>query len=111
MMPDDSSSWVMKFGLLGVEPSKNFGLWAATWMNSRVSIAYSQTFEMRALLPGSSSMRMRPRRSMVTLSSILWPSSPRSRISIVPPRSGSSMSSKRRRQSRQLLASLAVVTK
>jgi hypothetical protein len=45
----------MKVVLLGDEPSKYFGLWAATWMNSRVSIAYSQILEMRLLLPGSSS--------------------------------------------------------
>src|SRR5258706_14714864 len=35
MMPDDSSSTVIKSGLLGVESSKNFGLWAATWINWR----------------------------------------------------------------------------
>ena len=35
-------------------------------------MAYSQTLETRGLLPGSSSMRMRPRRSIVTLSSIRW---------------------------------------
>jgi hypothetical protein len=38
MIPDDSSSCVMKAGLLGTDGSKKRGLCSATWMNSPVSI-------------------------------------------------------------------------
>jgi hypothetical protein len=93
---------VMKFGL-GGNRRKISGL-GGDWMNWRVSIAYSQTLEMRALFARILVHQDPPRRSMVTLSSILWPSSPRSRISTDPPISGLSMSSKRSRHKPAVLS-------
>ena len=52
-----------------------------------------------------------PKGSMVTLSSIRWPSLPASRISMVPPFSDLFDVVERKRQRRQLVLMSAVVTK